>query len=282
MIGHVFERLSRSRLARRPSCAAEPVERRFCLPNGPVSLDEIHPLERHIEPRILRVAQQHELSAPPVRLDLPQPFELPNAVIHVHDVIAGLQRGKVRQKTRRLLLPARPLERQRNVKQVCVSVESELRAGKRDPRRKRCPQQNQSRRLNRSFRLNSRANIVRFTEHIRHFVFPADVRQALAFARAGSGQKHGAACAELRFHFSDARHYVAMKPRTRPRHHFESSLAVSWPNPEFLKSNSRERRDPLRPFFFPPEKVRRGRRIFQRAFLVTLVRLCTMLAARPE
>jgi len=71
-------------------------------------LHEVHALERNVESRVLRVTQQHELTATAVGFDLAKAFELADAVIHMDDEIAGFKIGEVTEESRRAdLLPGR-------------------------------------------------------------------------------------------------------------------------------------------------------------------------------
>src|SRR5207253_9666082 len=94
-VGHVLERLANSGFARGPGGAAEFVERRFRALDYTIALHKVHALERNIESRVLRVAQQHELTATAVGFDLAKAFELADAVIHMDDKIAGFKIGEV-------------------------------------------------------------------------------------------------------------------------------------------------------------------------------------------
>src|SRR2546429_6716233 len=46
----------------------------------PVALHQVHAFQGNVQPRILQIAQKHELAAMPVRLDLAKSFELPDAM----------------------------------------------------------------------------------------------------------------------------------------------------------------------------------------------------------
>src|SRR5260370_7920347 len=60
-----------------------------------VTLNEIHAFQRNVEARIFGVPQKHELAAVAVGFDLAKSLKLPDAVIHVDHIIAGLQLGKI-------------------------------------------------------------------------------------------------------------------------------------------------------------------------------------------
>src|SRR5215470_18470274 len=97
-----------------------------------VTLHEVHAFERHVEPRILGVAQQHELATMTIRLDLTKSFELPDAVVHVHDKVARFEFRKIAEKAGCPNLAAGPFDRGGNVEKVCVPVNREIGFRKRD------------------------------------------------------------------------------------------------------------------------------------------------------
>src|SRR6266850_673204 len=137
LIGHVFDRFARARFARIPGGAAEFIQRRMRTLEHTVVLDQIHSLQRDIKPRVVGVFEEHELAAMPVGFDQAKPFELTDAVVHVHDEIAGLQLGEVAEEAGGSNLAAGALDGWRDVEEIRMAVESQLSFRKRDAFRKR-------------------------------------------------------------------------------------------------------------------------------------------------
>ncbi len=54
-----------------------------------IVLHQIHTLQGHVQPRVVGVLEEHELAAMAPGCNLPESFELPDAVVHVHNKIAG-------------------------------------------------------------------------------------------------------------------------------------------------------------------------------------------------
>ncbi len=95
LLGHIADRLLHARLARLPKIRPQPIELRRDSAQRLIFLNQIHARQRHVEPRIFGVAQQHEFARVSLDGDLPQPVKLPDAVIHVHYVIARLEIGEI-------------------------------------------------------------------------------------------------------------------------------------------------------------------------------------------
>ena len=57
LVRHVLERFADARLARGPAGAAEPVERWLSAFDDAVALHQVHALQRHVEARVVGVAQ---------------------------------------------------------------------------------------------------------------------------------------------------------------------------------------------------------------------------------
>ncbi len=131
-VGHVLDRLADASLARRPGCAAELVEGGLRSFDGPIALHQIEPFERHIQARVVRVAQAHELAAGAAIFNLVQSLKLADSVIHVHDVIPGLQLRKIAEKTAGLGPPPRRRARRHRFKQIPGSVDRQAGVQKND------------------------------------------------------------------------------------------------------------------------------------------------------
>ena len=102
LLRHVAHRFAHARLARFPDRRAQPVERRFHAAQRLIFLHQVDARQRHVELRVAGIFQEHELAGRAFDHHLPQPFELPDAVIHVDHVIAGLQIREIAEETRRL------------------------------------------------------------------------------------------------------------------------------------------------------------------------------------
>src|SRR5260370_3919928 len=80
-----------------------------------VTLNEVHAFQRNVETRIVGVLQEHELAAMPVGFDLTKSLELPDAVVHMDHIIAGLQFGKIAEETRSANFAAGPFDPGRDI-----------------------------------------------------------------------------------------------------------------------------------------------------------------------
>src|SRR6267154_340472 len=178
LVGHVLERLANTGFARGPGGAAELVERRFRALDYAIALHEVHALERNVESRVLRVAQQHELTATAVGFDLAKAFELADAVIHVDDEIAGFKIGEVAEESRGANFFAGTLDAWSDVKEIGIAVKGERRVGKRDAVGKRGANEDETGGFERAFGGESRGGIFRFAKNVRDFVFTRDVGEA--------------------------------------------------------------------------------------------------------
>ena len=87
LLGHVAHRLLDARLGLLPRRAAEAIERRARCAG--VLLDEIEPLDRDEEFVFAGVAKLHELLRVEADIDALEANEEPDAVIDVHDEVAG-------------------------------------------------------------------------------------------------------------------------------------------------------------------------------------------------
>src|SRR2546430_11502567 len=144
LVGHVLERLADTSFARGPGGAAEIVERRCRALDYAIALHEVHALERNVEARVIRVTQQHELTATAVGFDLAKAFELAYAVIHMDDKVAGLKIGEIAEESRRADFFAGTLDAWGDVKEIGIAVKGERRVGKRDAVGKRRANEDES------------------------------------------------------------------------------------------------------------------------------------------
>ena len=144
-----------------------------------------------------------------------KPLELPDPVIDVHDVIAGLEFGKIREEAGSTDLAAGAFDGGSDVEQIGVAKDCELRVGKRDAFGKRRANENQGGSFGGGFRGKSCGGFFGFAEDVGHFVLAADVGVALEFAKTRGSEIDLAAGGELRFHFGKARGDIAVITRTR-------------------------------------------------------------------
>src|SRR5256885_3704584 len=210
-VGHVLERLANTSFARGPGSAAELVERRFRALDYAIALHEVHALERNVKSGVLRVAQQHELTATAVGFDLAKAFELADAVIHVDDKVAGLKIGEIAEESRRANFFAGTLDAWSYVKEIGIAVKGERRVGKRDAVGKRRANEDESGGFERAFGRESRGGVFRFAKDVRNFVFARNIGEALQFTGARGGKIDGPARCELRLDGANASDNVAVK-----------------------------------------------------------------------
>jgi hypothetical protein len=95
LVRHLGQRLLYARLSRCPARSAELIELRFDAFDRAITLDQVHTRQRHVELCLAGVMQKHEFALRALALELAQPVKLPDAVIHVHHVVAGLQFGEI-------------------------------------------------------------------------------------------------------------------------------------------------------------------------------------------
>jgi hypothetical protein len=89
--------------------AAEPIERRLVPLRARIPLHEVEPLDGHIQLRLFRIKEQHELAAPTgAEIERLQAAEAREAVIDMHHVIANFEITKVRQEGGSLRLALLP------------------------------------------------------------------------------------------------------------------------------------------------------------------------------
>ena len=93
LVGHVAHGLLDARLGLLPGGAAETIERRVAAARE--LLHEVEPVDRDEQLVVAGVAQLHELARLVADVDLLQPDEHADAVVHVDDVIADLEIAEV-------------------------------------------------------------------------------------------------------------------------------------------------------------------------------------------
>src|SRR5260370_27715825 len=86
-----------------------------------VTLTQVNALGGNIEARIVGVFQQHEFPVVAARFDLAKSLELADAVIHMDDVVAGLQLGKIAEEAGSTNLAAGALDGGGDVEEIGVT-----------------------------------------------------------------------------------------------------------------------------------------------------------------
>ena len=235
LLGHVVDGFAHARLARFPDRRAQPVERGRLASQRLVFLHQVKPRERHVELRVVRVVQQHEFAGRAFDHHLPQAFELPDAVIHVHHIVARLQIGEIAEETRRLRPRARSLGRRKRLEKIGVAVDREPRLGKHHAfGQRRFHEHHRGRVAAAAFLRQPRHRHVFFqlAQAVGQFVFVADIGKALEFARARGGNHHMLARAEPAPHFGHERGHVSVVARGRLRLHGERRQHLPSPTPD--------------------------------------------------
>src|ERR1700726_3444489 len=182
-----------------------------------ITLNEIHAFQGNVKARVVGIFQQHELAAVSAGFDLAKSLELPDAVIDVDHIVAGLQLGKVAEETGSANLAAGPLDCRSNVEKIGVAKKRKPSVRKRDAFREgRADQQHRGGFL-RAFGGETGGGVFRFAEHVGHFILAADVRKAFDLSSACGRQENRSAGSELRLHVSHAGNDIPMKTRAGPR-----------------------------------------------------------------
>ena len=254
LLRHVADGFAHARLARLPESRAQAVERRLRAAERLIFLHQIEPRERNVKLGVTGIEQQHEFAGRALYRHLPQAFELPDAVVHVHHVIARLEIGEIAEEARGLWPRARALRRRQRFKQIGVAVKRQLRFGEDNPFGKRRLDQNHGRRAPAAslFRQpRDRDVFFELSQAIRQFVFVANVRKPLEFARARGGDHHVLARRKPPAHFSHERLDVAVVARRWLRVQRLLRLALHggfFRNDQVFETEPRRERKGIRPF----------------------------------
>ncbi len=112
-----------------------------------VVLDQVHALEGNVQAGFVGVFEQHEFAATAVGLDLPQAIELADAVVDVHDEIAGLEFGKIAEEAGGANLAAGALDGWGDVEKIGVAEKRDAGVGESDAFGERRANQQQRRRI---------------------------------------------------------------------------------------------------------------------------------------
>ncbi len=91
LLGHVAQRLLDAALGPLPGLPAEPVDARRVAVGAGIALDQVEAVHRHEEARVVRVLDAQELALDAAQLELDQAAVDPDAVVGVHQVVAGAQ-----------------------------------------------------------------------------------------------------------------------------------------------------------------------------------------------
>ena len=161
-----------------PGGAAQPVELRLGFFDGVVGVDQVHALERNVQAGIVGVSQQHEFAAPAVAFDRLQSLKLADAVVHVDDVVARLQIGKIAVEAGGLGARARALLSRHGLEQVAIAVEDQMQIGNDEAFGKRRAEQHGRSRASGAcsgvfHQPDARGTLLHFTERVGNFVFAA-------------------------------------------------------------------------------------------------------------
>ena len=95
-----------------------------------IALDQIHALERNVQASIVGVPQQHELAATAIGFDLAKSLELADAVIDVHDEVAGFEFREVAEEAGSANFLAGALDGGSAFKEIGVAQQGDLGVGK--------------------------------------------------------------------------------------------------------------------------------------------------------
>ena len=195
-------------------------ERRLRAFRRTIFLDQVEPRQRHVEPRALGVLQQHELRVAVALIDFLQSLILPDAVLHVDDVVADLQIAEVRKKRRHLrLLPLRPRShRVRLVEQIPRTEDRKMRVRKHHAIRHVSLGQRGRQHL--AGKVTGLVGVAlaaarAASQPERHVVFGKDVGQSLDLAGVRHREQHLIALARKLLHFFEHRRNRAMEARSR-------------------------------------------------------------------
>src|SRR5260370_31266016 len=136
--------------------------------------------------------------------------------MHVDHIIAGLQLGKIAEEAGGANFAARAFNGGCDVEKVGMAEKGKAGVRKRDPFRERGADQQHPSGFLRSLSSETSGSIFRFAEHIGHFIFAADIGEALDLSGACGGQENGSAGSELGLYGSHTGNDVTVKTRTRP------------------------------------------------------------------
>src|ERR1700730_1192859 len=232
----------------------------MCAFDDAVALHQIHALERNVQARVFGITQQHEFASTPIGFDLPKTFELADAVIYVHNKIAGPEFGKVREEAAGAHLAAGTFDGGRDIEKIGVAVQSELGFRECGALWKRRTNQDQGCVFAGTFRSESRSRFFGLAQDIRYFVFSADVGEAFQLSSAGGSEKYGAAGSELGLNFSEAGDHIAVEPGAGAGDQLEA-LRTGLREAELIQLKAGGLGESAPPVFHVPEKVGDFRRI---------------------
>ena len=187
-----------------------------------IFLHQIEPSQRNIEPGSFGILKQHEFRGAVALIDFLQPLILPDAVLHVDDVVAHLQIAEVGKKGRDFrFLPLRPRRDQvRFVEQIARPKNREMRFRQNETVGKISLQQRGGENVAgkiRSFVGIAFSAARAASQTIRSVVLGEHVGEALDFSRVGNGKNHLRAAANQLLHLLDHRGHSAVEARGRLR-----------------------------------------------------------------
>ena len=107
LFSHVAHSGFDARLGFVPRNAAQAINWRLGFACTAILLDKIHACERHIEPRLARIFEQHEVALLIALRNLAQSQKPPHAMLRMHHEVARLEIGNVCRKGRDVALNGR-------------------------------------------------------------------------------------------------------------------------------------------------------------------------------
>src|SRR6266850_6157562 len=143
--------------------------------------------------------------------DLAKPLELADAVVYMDHIVARLQLGKIAEEAGSANLATGPLDRRCDVEKIRVAKKRKPGVRKRHAFREGCADQQHRGGFVRAFGSEAGGGVFRFAEHIGHFIFAADVREAFDLSSACRRQKNCSAGSELGLHLSHTSNDIPVK-----------------------------------------------------------------------
>ena len=235
LVGHILHRLAHARFGLAPRGAAQVIQDGLRALRRTIFLHQIEPSQRNIEPRGFGILEQHEFRGAVALVDFLQALILPDAVLHVDNVIANLQIAEVRKKRRDFrFLPLRTRRHQiRFVEQIARPKNRQMRFRQDEAVGKVSLQQRGGENV--AGKIGSFVGIAfsaarAASQTIRSVVLGEHVGEPLDFSRVGDGKNYLRAAADQLLNLLDHRGHRAVEARSRLRKKsgFRSFFAASW------------------------------------------------------
>ena len=251
LVGHVLHRLAHAGFRLAPCLRAKMIQDGLRALRRTIFLHQIKPSKRNIKPRCVGVFEQHEFRRAVALVDFLQSLILPDAVLHVDNVVANLQIAEVRKKRRDFrFLPLRSRRHQvRFVEQVARPKNREMRFRQNKAVGKVSLQQRSGENVAgkiRSFVGIAFSAARAASQTIRGVVLGEHIGEALDFSRVGRGKNYLRAAADQLLNLLDHGGHRAVEARggLRKKSGFRFSFAR---HRQIFEIGSGERRG-----FFPP------------------------------